>query len=263
MSGLRSIATNDQVQTPTHRRKTFIFSSGVNTGPCLSRVPGGASPTSRRPRACRCRARPPQWRVYPVPCASARWQAPSWPHRESAPRHRSCCSAPACWKRRKRRLQPAFRPRHSLPRGPERLSGSSRVRSAARSRESQPQEARAASCRTSKTVLCAWWLHARATNGEGDRPAARQAGLVGDLPAGAQLGAVGRAPRAHRAVVARRQERAVGGERHRRNAVRMAQPMRGAAGEHRGRPGGGVSAPAAQRTVDAAGGEHAVAPPDA
>eukprot|EP00964_Phaeocystis_antarctica_P018229 scaffold10092_cov66-Phaeocystis_antarctica.AAC.5 len=157
----------------------------------------------------------------------------------------------------------AFRPHHSLPRGPERLSGSPRVRSAAKSQESQPQEARAASCRTNKTVLSAWWLHARATNSECDRPAARQASLMGELPLGAQLVAVGRAPHAHRAVVARRQERAVGGERHRRNAVRMAQPMRGAAGEHRGRPGRGVTAPAAQRTVDAAGGEHAVAPPDA
>ena len=36
--------------------------------------------------------------------------------------------------------------RHNLPLGPEQLSGSSRVRSAARSRDSQTQEARLASC---------------------------------------------------------------------------------------------------------------------
>eukprot|EP00964_Phaeocystis_antarctica_P106888 scaffold71682_cov63-Phaeocystis_antarctica.AAC.1 len=47
----------------------------------------------------------------------------------------------------------AARPRRSLPLSPERLSGSSRVRSAARSLESQPPEARAVSCGTTKTAL--------------------------------------------------------------------------------------------------------------
>ena len=90
-------------KAPIHHKKRHIL-SGVNTG----RVPGGASPTSRRPRACRCRARPPRWRVHPAPCASARRQAPSSPRRKNAPRHRSCRSAPACWKRRNRRLQPGL-----------------------------------------------------------------------------------------------------------------------------------------------------------
>ena len=100
---LSSLETIRQSSKPRFIIRHVIL-SGVNTG----RVPGGASPTSRQPRACRCRARPPRWRVHPAPCASARRQAPSSPRRKNAPRHRSCRSAPACWKRRNRRLQPGL-----------------------------------------------------------------------------------------------------------------------------------------------------------
>lgn len=47
----------------------------------------------------------------------------------------------------------AFRPHHSLPRGPERLSGSSRALDAARSLASQPREAGVVSCDTIKAAL--------------------------------------------------------------------------------------------------------------
>ena len=47
----------------------------------------------------------------------------------------------------------ASRPQRGLPSGPGRLSGSSRARSAAGSLESQPREARVASCGATKAAL--------------------------------------------------------------------------------------------------------------
>ena len=46
----------------------------------------------------------------------------------------------------------ASRPHRGLPSGPERLNGSSRARSAAGSLESQPREARIASCGATEVV---------------------------------------------------------------------------------------------------------------